>query len=297
MKKYKMPFDHWLDDHAEILKKERGKGSGHPEEDDRWWKDAEWYCKQHFHYDQYGNGPYFLNKKGRRLLDTHGPFTGNYVDGEEICDTISNYASDEAVLICPGPSSEDLKSVYDMFEGKHLTVSVNSAGFAFKTDYWVMAESEYAKFVVDNLKKLNLPKKGIICTARVATLFRAKEKQLGKRLFPKVYVVRWEEEFIVPARVPAVSVFNALVSIWQIGAKKVDVFGLDLSRPKDQPYMKGVAFTQRGATNTFDHQIKALNQFQLPDFRIYNQSPHSKKFLNFDHPSTKKPKGIACPTE
>ena len=261
MKKYRMPFEYWEDDHTKLLRKTKA-----PE-----FLDPEYYLKAHFHLDKNGKGPYFLNKAGRKLLDVHGPFCGNYHDGEELC----NSYSEDIYIVCPGPSLKDfnLKKLKNKF-----TIAVNSAGFLFKPTYWLMAESGYAKWLIE--KKSCPIGVNIISTARVAVFLRKKEIESRKKKWD-VWVIRWEEEKVVPIRTPAVSISNALVTAWQMGSKRVFVLGLDLSRPGNQPYISGVPYTREGAENPFDDQIRALKQFQLPDFEIVNCSPYSKDILPF----------------
>jgi hypothetical protein len=118
-------------------------------------------------------------------------------------------------------------------------------------------------------------------TARVAVVFRQLEAKLKKDLFEKVYVIRWEEEFVSPPRTPAVSTTDALITAWEMGCKRAVVIGLDLSK-EGGPYVRGVPHTKEGAANPFDEQIRALRQFQLPDFEVVNCSPLSRdKLPNF----------------
>jgi len=272
MKLHEMDFRHWEDDHTALLRKERGPGSGHKEEDARWADDPRWYCQQHFHKDRDGGGPYFLNRRCNALLKQDGPFSGHYKDADSLDATA--YGQD-VYLFCPGPSLADVP--IEAFD-QQTTLAVNSAGFRVRSTYWVMAESAYALWLMGEVQKYPL-KRQIISTARVAVVLRAKERTARQQLFRRVFVARWEEEFVVPARVPAVSVFNALVAAWQFGAKRCIVFGLDLSRPGGQAYVSDVQYTKEGATNPFDDQVRALRQFSLPGMEVVNCSPHSRELL------------------
>ena len=272
MKFHRMPFEHWNDDHTALLRKERGASSGHKEADDRWADDPEWYCRQHFHEDRDGGGPYFLNRRCFALLRQNGPFTGHY----ESADTLDGKMDGRDVyILCPGPSLADVP-LEDLDD--EMTLAVNSAGFLYDPVYWVMAESAYALWLVGKVKNYP-PMRRVISTARVAVVLRAKERAAHQQLFRQVLVARWEEEFVIPARVPAVSVFNALVAAWQMGANRAIVFGLDLSRPGGKPYVDGVQFTKNGAENPFEDQVKALRQFELPGMEVVNCSPHSRDLL------------------
>lgn len=274
MKHHQMDFEHWEDDHTALLRKERGPGSGHSEEDVRWADDPEWYCRQHFRRDPSGGGPYFLNRRCNGLLKQDGPFTGHYVDANCL-DSIA--CGENVYLFCPGPSLADVP--YDRFTSTdRVSMAVNSAGLRVPANYWVMAESAYALWLMGRMPD-GVFSKRVISTARVAVVLRAKERTLDRKIFRTVFVARWEEEFVVPARVPAVSVFNALVGAWQMGAKRCIVFGLDLSRPGGKAYVDGVEFTKEGATNPFDDQVRALSQFNLPGMEVVNCSPHSRKIL------------------
>jgi len=272
MKLHRMAFEYWEDEHTALLRSERRAGSGFAQEDDRWANDPEWYCRQHFHYDKDGKGPYFLNRRCKALLKQHGPFRGRYRDADELEDTAIGRT---VYLFCPGPSLSCVPP--DAFRDE-ISMAVNSAGLRMTPTFWVMAESAYALWLMSEPQK-HQPDCCVISTARVAVVLRAKERAARRDFFRRVFVARWEEELIVPARVPAVSVFNALVGAWQMGATKCVVFGLDLSRPDGQPYVDGVQFTKAGATNPFDDQVKALRQFKLPGFEVVNCSPYSRELL------------------
>lgn len=280
MKTYRMKFDYWDDAHTKLLRAERGPGSGHPEEDARWADDPEWYCRQHFRHGKDGAGPYFLNKRCHGLLLKHGPFKGRYRDGEVL---VGVGIYDACFIVCPGPSLSEV----DLSEAQRRlpVIAVNSAGFLVRPNLWVMAESGYAKWLVarDPTVWGHLCDVNVAATARVAVVLRAHElsvRERGGELMRACYVIRWEERFVVPPRTPAVSITNALVTAWQMGFKQVYVLGMDLSK-EGGPYVKGVPHTKEGAANPFDDQIKALSQFELPDFEVINCSPLSKDTLPF----------------
>lgn len=282
MKKYRMPFEYWDDEHTVLLRKERGPSSNHPEKDARWADDPEWYCRQHFRFDKDGGGPYFLNRRTHALLQKHGPFDGRYKDCEELVDI--GYDSAGVFIFCPGPSLEEVN--VSMFRNT-LNLAVNSAAFYLKDraipGMWVLAESGYALWLVKQSPEAwsALHEAVVLATARVATVLRAHEhsiREFGGKLMQRCFVLRWEEAFVVPARTPAVTITNALVSAWQMGFKRAYVLGMDLSKPGGA-YAKGVPHTKEGARNPFDDQVKALRQFKLPDFEVFNGSPYSQKLL------------------
>lgn len=262
MKLYRQKFEYWDDDHTKLIRKTK-----EPE-----FVDPEYYTEAHIREDEKWPHRYFLNKRCWDLMKRHGPFSGHYKD----CD---NLASTErsAFIVCPGPSMRDVD-----FEalGSHFTIAVNSAGFAFESTYWCIAESGYARWLMDSRYPLD---RTILATARVAVVLRAEEKRCKQQKFRVVYVLRWEEERVVPPRTPAVSITNALVTAWQMGCPKAYIIGLDLSKP-GKPYADGLPYTREGAKNLFDDQIRALKQFKLPDFQVINCSSHSANTLtNFDY--------------
>lgn len=264
MRKFRMPFEYWEDEHTKLLRKTK------PPE----FLDPDFYVEAHWHFDSDGNGPYFLNRRCLALMNKHGPFRNNYHDGEKLVD---RHWGLPAFIFAPGPSLEEVD--FAAFDGDLVTMALNSAGFRVAPRYWVMAESSYAKWL---LGERYPPHRCIIATARVAVMLRAEEVKKRRTKWDPVYVVRWEEEKIVPPRTPAVSLSNALVSAWEMGCPVVYLLGVDLSKPK-RPYVEGVPYTKEGAANAFDDQILAIRQFQLPDFRIVNGSPHSKDVLPFEY--------------
>lgn len=264
MKKYRMPFEYWEDEHTALLRRERNN---------RWADDREWYCQQHFHGHPMDGGPFFLNKKCHKLYRHRGPFKPPFRHGAELVDT---YKGGDAYIVCPGPSL----GLFDRLEDleSQLSLAVNSAGFAFRPWYWVMAESGYARWLVKDPGEhwRRLQGMQLVCTARVAVVIR--DKFWGQPFLGASYVVRWEEEFIVPPRTPAVSITNALVTAWEMGCRRAFLLGCDLSK-EGGAYADGVPHTAEGARNPFDDQIKALRQFQLPDFEVLNASPLSREAL------------------
>jgi hypothetical protein len=258
-----MPFEYWEDEHAALIRKSKA-----PE-----FMDPDYYVEAHFHPPG-SKAPYFLNQRCRKLYDKGGPFEGRYRSGEELVD---RFPSGDAYIFCPGPSMIDVNPA--RWSGC-LTMAVNSAGFAFTPVYWVMAESAYARWLLKQTE-VKIPLGGrLISTARVAVCVRDYEGR--GQIFSKIYVVRWEEEKIVPPRVPAVSVFNALVTAWEMGCKRAYLIGLDLSK-EGGPYLEGVPYTKEGAANPFDDQVKALSQFALPGMDVFNGSPVSRDVLPFDY--------------
>ena len=265
MKIHRMPFKYWDDEHTVLIKKSK------PPE----FADPDFYVEAHFHPPG-SDKPFFLNRRCRKLYDRQGPFSGRYHDGGELVD---RYAGQDAFIFCPGPSLADVP--VEAFKSK-MTMAVNSAGFAMDPTFWVMAESGYARWLIKD-QVANIPKdRTIISTGRVAVCLRDFDEKRKKPLFPWVWVVRWEEEKVVPPRVPAVSVFNALVSAWEMGCKRAFLLGLDLSKASG-PYLDGVPFTKEGAANPFDDQVLALSQFKMPRMEVLNCSPVSKDILPFQY--------------
>ena len=247
------------------------------------------------HCREFGGNKYFLNKRCRRLMAAMGNFKNPYHDCEKIVD---QYKGKDAFIFCPGPSLSDVD--ISAFEDR-LTLASNSAGFKVDPYLWVMCETGYAIWLLQehekhkrNRSKISIPaKKNFVLSARAAVLVRGDHVDIG----PSV-VIRWEENKLVPILTPAVCITNALVTAWQMGCARAFILGMDLSRPKDKPYAKGVPHTQRGATNSFDGQIKALRQFSIPDMQIYNGSPHSKTLnLPFKYMDYKEIEKIASSSE
>lgn len=261
MKRHRMPFEYWEDDHTALLRRTR---------EPRWADDREFYVRQFFHGRESGTErPYFLNRRGRVLYDRQGPFEGRYRSGEEL---VSSEVGRPAYIFCPGPSMAQLR--LEDFRSK-LTMAVNSAAFAMRdAQFWVMAESGYARWLLDTRDKERLRGAQVISTARVAINIRDHEVRTKRKLVAACYIIRWEEEMVVPPRTPAVSITNALVTAWQMGCPEVYVIGLDLSK-KGGAYMPGVPFTKEGAKNPFRDQILALRQFELPGMEVFNASPLS----------------------
>ena len=111
--------------------------------------------------------------------------------------------------------------------------------------------------------------------------------------FKKVYVSSLEEEWIQPHRTPAISTMSSFFDAWWLGAKRVYVVGMDLSRPKQQAYVQGVPHSIEGSQNPFDEQLRALAQFSIPEFTVFNGSPHSQDKLPFNKISYKEIEQIA----
>jgi len=276
MKLHRMPFEYWEDEHWKILKKDTKKGEE--------FLDPDYYVEAHWKWDVNGHGPYFLNRRCRRLLDRDGPFVGRYKNGNLLVDLCAPEA--EAFIFAPGPSFAEIDT--KPFEGL-VTLAVNSAGFGMKPMFWVMAESSYADWLKKQWVRLKQsgkwdPYRAAVVTARVAIVLREFEKRQRSTIFKELFVIRWEEGKVVPPRTPAVSLTNALVTAWQLGCKKAYMIGVDLSK-EGGAYSKGLPHTNEGAANPFDDQIKAMKQFQLPDFEVINCSPLSKDILPFPYMS------------
>lgn len=264
MKQYRMPFEHWEDDHTALIRESK------PPE----FLDPEYYVRAHFHPEG-SDKPYFLNRRCRSLYDRRGAFTDHFVDGEKL---VNKFTGRDCYLFCPGPSMAEFDT--SKVRG-NLVMAVNSAGFAINPTYWVMAESAYARWLIGSDGPGTIPHgRRLITTARVAVCLREYDPK-GK-IFHRIYVVRWEEEFVVPPRVPAVSVYNGLVSAWQMGCSRVFLIGLDLDKAAGA-YLEGVPHTEEGAKNPFHDQVKALQQFKMPGMQVYNGSPVSKDTLPFEY--------------
>lgn len=264
MKKYRMPYETFECAHTKIIRKTK------PPE----FLDPEYYVKAHFKMASDGTGPFFLNSAGRKFLDKQGPFRPPYFLAEE--NLVDAYVGKPAFIFCPGPSMAEFPFPVRPRRPKPTFVSfaVNSAGFAGIGEmYWIICESGYMRWLLKG-RRWQWDNRVFITTARCAVfLRRAKVKVM------KVYVSRWEEEFVVPPRTPAVTISNALATVWEMGCSEAYVIGLDQSKPDGQPYTAGVPHTPKGASAPFDDQIRALKQFQLPGMTIYNGSPHSRDFF------------------
>lgn len=260
-REYQMPYEYFRDDMTKILEKTQ-PDMVDPEA-----------CYQALLNPIPGGERYLLNKKNRALFRKNGALKPPYhpIDLLE-----GAYEGHDAFVFCPGPSMDMVDP--SLFKGR-LTIAVNSAGFKFDPAYWAMFESNYMHWLVK--QKRVPPERTYIMTARCAIRWRDMFKKT--RLSKLIFVPRFEELRIMPHRTPAVGTMGALVSAWWLGAKRVFIIGMDLSRPKDQPYTKGVPYSSFGATNPFNYQIRALNQFALPKFEVFNGSPYSKSLVNFDH--------------
>lgn len=216
-----------------------------------------------------GGESYLLNQKNRRLFRKHGPLKPPHYTA----DVLENlYFGQDAFVFCPGPSMDMVD--LDLFKNK-LTIAANSAGFKFQCAYWAIFESNYLIWFAE--QKIP-PSRRFIMTARCAIRWRY---MYNKSSETAVYIPRFEELKIMPHRTPAVGAMGAIVSAWWMGARRIFLVGMDLSRPKKKAYTSGVPYSAFGAKNPFTEQIIAMKQFCLPDVEIYNASPHSVDTLPF----------------
>lgn len=214
---------------------------------------------------------YLLNNANRRFMTAQGPFRPPYFLADELMDS---RAGEDAFVFCPGPSMAEAD--LGAFDGR-LTIAVNSAGFAMEDPtYWAIFESNY---MLQVLRRQAIPRgREFLFSPRVAVRWRG----LGytKRAQGATYwVARFEEERLMPHRTPAVAIMGAIAAAWWMGAARIWLIGMDVSRPKGQPYVKGVPFSQDGATNPIAEQLPALVQVRYPEVRILNCSPHSRDAL------------------
>jgi hypothetical protein len=217
---------------------------------------------------------YLMNIKTHKLITKNGDFKPPYYSAEDLLDY---YEGHDAFVFCPGPTMGEVD--LSVFKGK-LTLAANSAGFKF-TEYdptfWVMFESNF--LIEFNKWTDRMPRdRAFIMTARCAVRWRDMYKKT--HLVKAVYVPRFEEMHTMPHRTPSVCTMGMIVSAWWMGAKRIWISGLDLSRPGGQPYVKGVPYGKDGATGPIKEQHKAMVQLQLPDVEIMNASPHTR-FLPF----------------
>lgn len=263
-----MPFEYWEDNYTKRIRRKRNNKDA----DDR----EGYFFSRCVHQKPGWPYKYHLPPPGVNMMKSQGPFLGKYRDCEGMCGI---HEGRNAHIFCPGPSVEGLD--FSKFFGK-LTFSVNSAGFLFPTNYWVIAESSYAKWFV----KQEAPWGSVmLLTARAAVCFRQEEKDLCRTLMAWAWIIRWEEELIIPCRAPSgASVMNALVSAWQMGCPRAFIYGLDLGK-QNGPYVSGVPHTREGERRSYDEQIRTLDQFSLPGFEVVNMSPVNKvkRFSNEDN--------------
>lgn len=216
-------------------------------------------------------GPFLLNNKNRERFRRGGPFKPPYYPASLIEDRYVGY---DAFVFAPGPSMADVD--LSIFKGK-LTLVLNSGGFKFVDPaplpfFWCIFESEYMYWFRE-CREIP-PSRVYLMSARCALPWREADRTSRMRA---AFVPRWEEEKVIPPRAQAVCMFGALIGAWEMGCRRAFVVGMDQSKP-GRPYVEGVPYTPKGAANPFDDQIKSLRQFRLPDFEVFNASPHSQHF-------------------
>jgi hypothetical protein len=264
-REWRMPFRYWKDrDTQQFLRKQPEMADPHN-------------CHKLLSWKGPDGKAYLYNNKNRAYMTAEGPFKPPFRHMEEIED---RYPGADAFVLCPGPSLADFD--LELLRGK-LTLCVNSAGF--KVDhglFWVTMESSYTIFL--NREQVEVPKgRTWIQSSRCAVRWRHWGWGKTSRA---VYVGRWEEEWIMPHRTPAVCTMGALTAAWWMGAKRIFVVGMDLSKPRGQSYVKGVPYSDYGASNPFDEQLLALNQFSMPGVEVFNGSPHSREAIRCFTPSS-----------
>jgi hypothetical protein len=258
MRLFKVPFEYWEDCYTKRIRKKLGDKLA----DDR----KGYFLNRCVHQKDNWRFPYHLPPLGVKRLRSLGDFSGRYRDCEDLVDT--NVGRD-AHIFCPGPSLNKVNPAN--FSGE-LTFAINSAGFKFPAIYWCIAESSYAEWLVQQM----FPWSVMLLTARAAVCIRHAEREMDKSLLPLAFILRWEEEGIIPYRAPSgATVMNALVTAWQMGCPKAYLYGLDLDK-KNGPYVLGVPHTREGAKRAFDEQIRTLEQFWLPGLEIINCSPTNR---------------------
>ena len=99
MKKYRMHYETFEDEHTKVLRKTK------PPE----FLDPEYYVRAHFHHAKDGTGPFMLNSACRKFLDKQGPFCPPYHLAEN--ELVDIYKGLPAFIFCPGPSLEDFRIV------------------------------------------------------------------------------------------------------------------------------------------------------------------------------------------
>ena len=252
MRKYRMPFEYWDDEHTKLLKKKQ------PDvvDPDVYLDRLLWDCP---------GGPFMLNNRNRQRFKKFGPFKPPYYPASLIED---RYKGMDAFIFGPGPSMRDTKiSAYQ----DSLTIAMNSAGFAFKPFFWSVFESNYMYWLRE--QRTIAPGHVFLMTARCALIWIQAGRTPRMRA---AFIPRWEEERVVPPRTPAVCLTGSLVGAWQMGCKRAFLIGVDLSKP-GQAYAEGVPHTEFGAKNPFDDQVRAIKQFKLPDFEVFYGSPHARR--------------------
>ena len=200
---------------------------------------------------------------------TSDPFIPPYYRADVLEGAFSGHP---AFIMCPGPSLKEVN--LGAFSGC-LTIAVNSAGFEFSPYLWEMAECVYMNWFHHRTFD---PSLSFLWNARTAFRFKWKEMigQTHSR-FRAAFIHKWEEEGAIPPRNPAPSTTAALVAAWKLGCDSAYVLGMDLAKPGGQSYIDSVPVTLKGAEATFEYQLKALAQFTIPNFTVYNGSPHSQK--------------------
>jgi hypothetical protein len=213
---------------------------------------------------------YLYNNKSRAYHTEDGPYRPPFYHMDPLEDL---YAGADAFVLCPGPSLADTD--LDSFKDK-LTLCVNSAGFKVPHGlFWVTMESSYLIKVLREQKIDPPPGRTWIQSSRCAVRWR--HWGWGK-VSRAVYVGRWEEEWILPHRTPAGCVMGALTAAWWMGAKRAFIVGMDLSK-KNGPYVRGVPYSEFGASNPFDEQPRTLEQFRMPGMQVFNGSPLSREVV------------------
>ncbi|UCG53536.1 MAG: hypothetical protein JSW58_08260 [Candidatus Latescibacterota bacterium] len=270
MKKYRMPYQTFECAHTRVIRATKPKE----------FLDPEYYVRAHFKMASDGTGPFMLNAAARRALERDGPFRPPFYLAEK--ELIDIYRGHEAFIFCPGTSLEgfDFPERPRRWRPNCVVLAVNSAGFVkeVREMYWIISESGYMRWLLRG-RRWQWENRAFVITGRCAIFMRKAKVKVNR-----VYVSRWEEEFIVPPRTPAVTISNALVTAWEMGCTTAYVVGADQSYDNQgKAYAKGLPHTPKGATMGFEDQLRALVQFQLPDFKIYNGSPKSKESLPWEY--------------
>jgi hypothetical protein len=221
-----------------------------------------------------------LGDVGESLIVNNLDRWKEYRDCEELVD---RHKGEPAYIFCPGPTMNWTNP--KRFVNK-VTIAVNSAGYAFDPTYWLFAEASYSRRAVKWVRTWNRQMKktlSLLVTAR-SSAFLCQEESLRGEKFNEVYVLRWDEENILPPYCPGASIMNALITAWQMGCNPCYVIGLDLCK-KGGAYIDGVPVTKEGKKSPFDRQLACLQKFSIPEFDVINGSPNSAEVLPFKYMS------------
>lgn len=185
------------------------------------------------------------------------------------------YENQDGFVFCPGPTMS-LCNV-SAFNGR-LTIAVNSAGFKFNPTLWCMFETGYVRWIINQQSHRIENDRTFVTSARVAVHL----PKLRKRI-KRCYITQFEEFHNMPFRTAAVSTIGAITTCWYLGCSRVFLIGMDLHRLPQQPYVLGVPYTRKGASSSFEDQVRSIKQIKFPGMEIFNCSPYSRNKLPFQY--------------